>query len=169
MAWKQIKGFSRYSVSDMGEVKSERTGSILKQFDNGRGYLKVSLKGDDGKQRNVSVHRLVALAFVHNDDPNLKTQVNHINEDKHDNDASNLEWVTPSENIRHGTGIARRAETTSLPVVMIYEGLSVVFDSASDAERRTGISAKSIQKCCANRMKSTCGASFAYLGAKVVS
>ena len=168
MAWKPIKGFSLYTVSDLGDVRNERTGNELKQFDNGRGYLKVSIKGDDGKYHNVSVHRLVALAFVHNDAPDLKTQVNHINEDKHDNDASNLEWVTPSENIRHGTGIARRAETTSLPVVMIYEGLSVVFDSASDAERRTGISAKSIQKCCTKRMKSTCGASFAYLGAKAV-
>lgn len=168
MAWKSIKGFSRYAVSNLGDVKNERTGSVLKQFDNGRGYLKVSLKGDDGKQRNVSVHRLVALAFVHNDGPELKTQVNHINENKHDNEAGNLEWVTPSENIRHGTGIARRAKATSLPVVMIYKGMSVVFDSASDAERRTGIPSKSIQKCCANQMKSTCGASFAYLGAKVV-
>lgn len=167
MAWKSIKGFSRYAVSNLGDVKNERTGSVLKQFDNGRGYLKVSLKGDDGKQRNVSVHRLVALAFVHNDGPELKTQVNHINENKHDNEAGNLEWVTPSENIRHGTGIARRAKATSLPVVMIYKGMSVVFDSASDAERRTGIPSKSIQKCCANQMKSTCGASFAYLGAKV--
>lgn len=168
MEWKPVGGFSRYSVSDNGEIVNNRTGRTLKQFDNNRGYLKVSLVDEDGKQRNMSVHRLVAIAFVTNDNPELKTQVNHINENKHDNNAGNLEWVTPSENVRHGTGIARRVRSASLPVVMIFNGMSVVFDSASDAERRTGIPAASIQKCCTNRLKSTHGASFAYLGAKVV-
>lgn len=166
--WKAIEGFSRYEISDLGEVRNAKTLRTVKAFDNNRGYLKVSLSGDDGKQHNVSVHRLVATAYIENDAPDAKTQVNHINEDKADNRAANLEWVTPSQNIRHGSGIDRRSESQSIPVVMVHEGLSVVFDSAHDAERRTGIPAKSIQKCCRGRMNSTHGASFAYLCAKAV-
>lgn len=165
--WKQIERYPKYEVSDSGEVRNAETHHILKQFDNKRGYMKVSLVGDDGKQHNVSVHRLVADAYVNNLDPEKRTQVNHINEVKTDNRSGNLEWVTPSQSIRHGSGLRRRIAAQELPVVMVYDGLSVVFDSAKDAERRTGISAKSIQKCCTGRIKSTRGAAFAYLGAKV--
>ena len=167
--WKSIAEFPKYEVSDGGEIRNADTGKTLSQFANNRGYLKVSLKSSaDGKQHNVLVHRLVAKAFIENE-AKERTQVNHINEDKSDNRACNLEWVTPSENVNHGTGVSRRAESLSLPVVMIHNGLSVVFDSAGDAERRTGIPAKSIQKCCSGKMATTHGASFAYLGAKVAS
>ena len=165
--WELAVPFLGYEVSDSGEVRNIKTKHVLAQQVNNRGYAKVFLS-DNGKQNGVLVHRLVASAFVVNDDPTNKTQVNHINEDKTDNRASNLEWVTPSENINYGTGVDRRAKTQSLPVVMVYRGLSVVFDSAEDAEKRTGIPAKSIQKCCVGRLKSTHGATFAYLSAKVV-
>lgn len=166
--WKLAAPFTMYEVSDSGEVRNIKTKHVLSQHVNNRGYAKVFLS-DCGKQNGVFVHRLVAKTFVVNDDPKNKTQVNHINEDKTDNRAVNLEWVTPSENINHGTGIARRAAEQSIPVVMIYKGLSVMFDSAHDAEKRTGIPAKSIQKCCKGKLQTTHGASFAYLGAKVVS
>lgn len=165
--WEIAAQFAMYEVSDSGEVRNIKTKRVLSQQVNNRGYKKVFLS-DNGKQNGVLVHRLVATAFVVNDDPKNKTQVNHINEDKTDNRAVNLEWVTPSENINHGTGIARRAAEQSIPVVMIYKGLSVMFDSAHDAEKRTGIPAKSIQKCCTGKLQTTHGASFAYLGAKVV-
>jgi len=165
--WELAVPFLGYEVSDSGEVRNVKTKRVLSQQINNRGYPKVCLM-DAGHQNCVYVHRLVASAFCTNDDPEHKTQVNHINEDKADNRAENLEWVTPSENIRHGTGIDRRARSQSLPVVMVYKGMSVVFDSAEDAERRTGIPAKSIQKCCTGRLQTTHGASFAYLGAKVV-
>lgn len=45
------------------------------------------------------VHRAVAKLFVHNPDPETKIQVDHINGDKLDNHYTNLEWVTPSENM----------------------------------------------------------------------
>ena len=165
--WELAVPFLGYEVSDSGEVRNIKTKHVLSQHVNNRGYAKVFLS-DNGKQNGVLVHRLVASAFVVNDDPERKTQVNHINEIKTDNRAANLEWVTPSENIRHGTGIDRRARTQSLPIVMVYKGLSVMFDSAHDAENRTGIPAKSIQKCCKGKLQTTHGASFAYLGAKVV-
>ena len=165
--WKPAIPFSGYEVSDSGEVRNVKTKHVLSQQVNNRGYAKVFLV-DKEHQNGVLVHRLVAIAFCENDDPAHKTQVNHINEDKTDNRSLNLEWVTPSENINHRTGISRRVAKQSMPVVMMYKGLSTVFDSAHDAEKRTGIPAKSIQKCCTGRLKSTHGASFEYLDAKVV-
>lgn len=168
--WKIIEGYSNYEVNELGQVRNIKTHKILKSYDNKRGYLRVSLSGDDGKQHNVSVHRIVANAFIENDDSEIKTQVNHINEDKYDNRVENLEWVTPSQNIRHGTGIKRRAKSQAYNVVMTYEGLTILFDSAKDVERRTGIPAKSVQKCCVGKLRTTHCAKFAYTDkAKAVS
>lgn len=55
----------------------------------------------DNKPRQCQVHVLVATVFCHNDDPLNKVQVNHINHDKHDNRAVNLEWISRSDNNKH--------------------------------------------------------------------
>ena len=121
--WKSAISFPGYEVSDSGEVRNVKTKHVLSQQVNNRGYAKVFLV-DKGHQNGVLIHGLVAIAFCENDDPTHKTQVNHINEDKTDNRALNLEWVTPSENVNHGTGISRRVAKQSMPVVMMYKGLS---------------------------------------------
>lgn len=101
--WEWIPGCEGiYKVSDQGRVYSVRRpntkGGLLRPRKDKDGYETVMLYLG-GKKINKKIHRLVASMFIAN--PDDKTQVNHINGKKDDNRSSNLEWVTPSENIKH--------------------------------------------------------------------
>lgn len=96
-----------YQISSFGRVKSlnynhTNQPKILKNNLQNTGYLAVSLNFN-GKVKTISVHRLVAEAFIPN--PDNKPFVNHINGIKTDNRAENLEWCTASENTNHGIKI----------------------------------------------------------------
>lgn len=81
---------------------------VLKQYLNGNGYFRVSLNLE-GKNKDYFVHRLVAKYFVPN--PYNKDKVNHKDGNKHNNHASNLEWVTSSENNKHAFETGLKAPT----------------------------------------------------------
>lgn len=102
--WKVIENHPAYSVSSMGRVRNDRTGLLLKPYDDGRGYMRVKIDG-----RCERLHILVATAFIPN--PEGKPIVNHIHGRKWDCRASQLEWATASENTLHAyrTGLIRRA------------------------------------------------------------
>ena len=97
--WKPIFGYDgMYEVSDLGRVRSLKYGKVrvLRSSKNNSGYLLVVLC-KNGKRKGLTVHRLVANAFIPNDDES-KTQINHINECKSDNKVSNLEYCTSQYN-----------------------------------------------------------------------
>lgn len=100
--WKDVPEFEgRYQVSDQGRVFSKFAGGrVLAQFPHRDGYAQVKLCLD-GKESTVFVHRLVAAAFV----PNLNglTEVDHVDLDKANNYARNLEWVDRAENMRRAS------------------------------------------------------------------
>ena len=111
--WKDVKGYEGlYQVSSLGRVKSlakrvcnHRSGStrqIQEHFitptDNGNGYKIVGLTSKKTR-KNKYVHRLVAEHFLVK--PDCKNFVNHIDYDKSNNSASNLEWCTQKENVSH--------------------------------------------------------------------
>jgi hypothetical protein len=105
MQWKQIQDYPLYEVSDTGEVRNTRSGKLLRGRKTPVGYLRVVLFNHAGK-RQFSIHRLVAFAFVA---PRYAAeQVNHVNGDKHDNRAENLEWVTAQENCAHARHVLGR-------------------------------------------------------------
>ena len=99
--YKPIRGFEgRYMVSNFGNVMSlnyqnTKTPKVLTPVKHHGGYLIVHL----GKSKIRMIHTLVAEAFVEN--PNGKKIVNHKDGNKHNNNATNLEWVTYKENIDH--------------------------------------------------------------------
>lgn len=92
--WARITGHPSYAISSHGRIWSYcRRAFMTPQLGNRR-YLHLYL---DHKREYV--HRLVAYAFIKNPEPLFKTEVDHINEDRLDNRACNLRWVTHAENI----------------------------------------------------------------------
>ena len=83
-----------YDITECGEIINKHNGHVVKPQVNGKGYLRVSI----GKKLEF-VHRLVAEKYVPNSEN--KPQVNHIDGNKLNNSASNLEWVTNQENRDH--------------------------------------------------------------------
>lgn len=109
----------------------------------------------DGKVKMMYVHRLVASAFIPNPQ-NLDT-VNHKNEDKNNNAAGNLEWMTYADNNNYGTRNKRVADALSKQVQMLDKQtgeLLAEFPSIIEAERRTGINQNNICQVCKGRLKS---------------
>lgn len=141
--WKSLKGIVEYGdyyeVSNLGRVKSvDRVvccGNGFKRI-NGRmrklkteknGYTSISLSYN-GKSKTYKVHRLVALAFIHN--PENKPEVNHKDGNKSNNLASNLEWVTVSENTQHaydnGLAKGRNGETHHNSILKEEDVLEII-------------------------------------------
>ncbi len=94
--WKKVEGFSMYEVSNLGRFRKMGFKKIQRGTINDRGYKVVHLTNDEGKSKMMSIHRLVALAFIPN--PENKPLIDHINAIPTDNRADNLRWFTHKEN-----------------------------------------------------------------------
>ena len=90
-----IKGFENYSISNLGRVRNNATDRILKPGIDGRGYYYVNLC-KDGTVNAKKIHKLVGEYFIAN--PYNKQFIDHINNDKLDNNVRNLRYVTNQEN-----------------------------------------------------------------------
>jgi hypothetical protein len=94
--FKPIQNYENYSVSNLGNVKNTKTNRIMKPQINDRGYYIVDIRKNKNR-KHERVHRLVAFAFLEN--PLNKHLVDHINNDKLDNNVNNLRFATNSENL----------------------------------------------------------------------
>ena len=152
----KIEGFEKYEVSNLGKVRNIKSGIMLKPWITKDGYLRHCLYKHN-KRKNLLLHRIIATAFI--DNPGKKPQVNHIDENKLNNDLSNLEWCTVKENNIHGTRTKRVAEKLSQKVIQLdlNDNILNVFKSMRQAERETGIDATSISGCCNGKRKSAGG------------
>lgn len=138
-----------YWISSFGRVKSTsgRKDKIMKQSDDGKGYLFVGLITLDGKQKSIKIHRLVALAFISGYSEERNT-VDHIFPDTKNNMVSNLQWLSIRDNIR---------KEKSMPVVgtCINTGKIVRFSSTKDAERNS-FNQSNVAKACKGKYNSHC-------------
>jgi len=96
--WKEINNFSKYEISNYGNLKNKDTQKIL-QPSIKSGYLCTSLTDYNGNRKQFKIHRLVALNFIPNHEN--KETVNHINHNRLDNHINNLEWMTTREQNNH--------------------------------------------------------------------
>ena len=97
--WKDIFGYDgAYQVSNLGRVRSRKSGEwkVLRPGNNGNEYLRVNLS-NGGKIKRFYVHRLVAQAFIENND-DTKIYINHRDECKQNNRLWNIEYCTPQYN-----------------------------------------------------------------------
>lgn len=177
--WKDVPGFEGlYVASNTGGLirmpyrgaKRNRWGNIIdftmseravKPKPNNRGYLQVRLY-KDSVCFNMLLHRVVAMAFIPN--PQNLPQINHIDEDKTNNNISNLEWCTNMYNRHHGTGIERMAKNhdyskisarLSIPVLQIHSDGSVIkrWPSIASAAKHYHVNAVHITQTCKGTRK----------------
>ncbi len=93
--YKKIEGFENYSVSDFGNARNDKTGRVLKPTSNALGYLQVALM--ENKTPHVKrLHQLVATAFLVN--PENKKCIDHIDNNRKNNNLINLRFATHSQN-----------------------------------------------------------------------
>ena len=113
--WKDIKNYEgMYQVSSLGRVRSldryVNSSEGRKQFIKGKilklcynqkiNMYEIHLRKNN-KRKCFKVHRLVAEAFIKNDDPINKTTINHKDGNRKNNSLENLEWVSYSQNLKH--------------------------------------------------------------------
>ena len=97
--WKPVVGYEGlYEINNKGEIKTIKSGRIIKYFKNKDGYLSCKLS-KKSKTKTYLVHRLVAQAFIPN--PENKPYVNHKDSNRLNNTLNNVEWCTPLENVKH--------------------------------------------------------------------
>ena len=146
--WKPITGHEgRYEVSDLGRVRSLLRGEpyIMNGSMSNMGYRLVMLRKKNGRPKDFSVHRLVALHFVPN--PNNLPIVNHKDENKLNNRADNLEWCDHYYNRHYGTADKRQRERQCKPIgKYTKEGVLVeVYPSPTAAATANGLSYSAIR------------------------
>lgn len=142
--WKDIEGYEGlYKISNYGRlltcgrkiIAKNKTKKVydkrMMKFSIKNGYYYANITKLDGKQKYKYIHRLVAKAFIPN--PNNLPQVNHIDGNKFNNRADNLEWCTVSHNNKEAYRIGLR-ETRK---VMCVETKQKYF-SIKEAEEKTG-------------------------------
>ena len=183
--WKPTHVYSDYyEVSNLGKVKGvdrvvDNTGIksgwvsvkgiILKQSLNKKGYPVVYLS-KQGKQKTITVHRLVAFAFI--DNVHNKPQVNHINGIKTDNRAVNLEWCDNSENQLHAykNGFNKASPNAGRPRKKVHmldpatHEVLASFDSLAEAGKKTRINQFNIRSVCEGERNKAGGFKWKYKG-----
>lgn len=151
--WKPIDDTEgKYQVSNLGRVKGPR--GILSTYTQlPKGYVYVNLCLN-GKQTCRRLSRIVATAFCKKQDG--CNEVDHLDANKQNNAASNLQWVTHSENVKRALykeSLYLAPQYKPKPVVVIKGDLRIPFLSIADAARYMGVTRISASKACRNNRK----------------
>lgn len=132
--WKDIKGFSGYEVSNWGRVRNKKTQAFMSPVLNNNGYMVIQLRRNYKPHLRL-VHRLVAQAFCE------RLMVNHIDGNRRNNMAHNLEWVTPYGNAVHAAQMdrmstipARQSKRCKLKIEQIIEARQMWLQGRSHKE-----------------------------------
>ena len=152
--WVDIEGYEGlYEISNSGSIRSKASGKLIKGELSNTGYPRVGLR-KDGKAQKFSRHRLVALHFVPNEDPELKQVVHHVDGIKTNPQADNLRWVTQAENLRAAYDATAHKHCMKQIVVEFQTGTGFLFANQSEAADFFGVSRPLISYWMSNKKKS---------------
>lgn len=104
-----------YYITEEGKCFNQKTGKWLTGQISNSGYLNYNLTLNNGIKRRLYAHRLVAIAYIPNNNLEAK-EVNHIDGNKLNNCVENLEWVTASQNQKHNIIIGNKKN-----VIKVYQ------------------------------------------------
>ena len=143
--WRDIDGYDgMYQVSDLGRVRSRYSGEwkVLRPGTNMDGYLFVILC-KDGNRKNCMIHRLVADAFIENND-NTKTIINHRNSIRDCNRVDNLEWCDYKYNntyndiqFRKKNSVRRKVKDLYRPDLSIQKNIEIFKSNGIECSKET--------------------------------
>ena len=165
--WRPVKNFGGlYEISNLGRVRGlnrikpngrRQKGMIRKSHLTPDGYVIVGLS-KNGKSYTGKVHRMVATAFL--DNPNNLKEINHIDEDKTNNNVNNLEWCDRYYNIHYGSSMSKYSK----PVVQLtlHSEFIRTYASMEDAHRH-GYSPSAIAGVCTGKYKQHKGFKWKFL------
>ena len=163
-----FRDYSKYEVFEDGRIYSYSHKKFLKPKTEKNGYQRVCLVDNSGKIKHYYIHRVIFESVSGKPIPE-GMQINHRSEDKTDNSISNLELVTPKQNINWGTGIERRAKAlTNNPKTSKQVGafkndkLVLTFPSTKEASR-IGFNQSSVSSCCNGKQKTHKGYTWKYI------
>ena len=143
----KFRNFEKYEVYPDGKIWSYSRNKWLKPITDKDGYQVVCLTDNEGKRKMYFVHRVVWESVTGEPIPE-GMQINHRSEVKMENMISNLELMTPKQNINYGTGIQRCHKTQSKQVGAYKDGkLVMTFQSTAEA-RRQGFNQGAVAACC---------------------
>ena len=153
-----------YSISEDGEIKNIKTGRAISQREDKDGYMVCNLSTTNKRQQTFKVHRLVALMYVENDNPEVKVQVNHKDENKKNNHYSNLEWCTLHYNINYGLRTKKAITPRERAIIIKNEntGDVVKFESIASACRMLNLDPRHLGEVLSGTRKTVNGYSAFY-------
>jgi hypothetical protein len=156
---KEIK--NKYEISNFGYIRHRKNKEVVKRSIRS-GYLNF-MYTVDGKLKSKKIHKLVAEVFVENDNEE-NTVINHINGDKFDNRAINLEWTTNSENVKHAIdkGLIKITKRAVIKCNLKTGKKIKEYDSILAASKEMNISDSSICNVCNGKSISAGGFSWKY-------
>lgn len=172
--WKEIPDYDgRYFVSNLGNVKSiyfkKRYKEILlQQYSLDKKYMCVSLT-KNWKSKHKKVHRLVAEAFI----PNIenKSQVNHKDGNKTNNNVDNLEWCSCSDNLKHAYKTGLRPSHRKIVMLNKNNGSKIMtFNNSNEACQYIGVNNGngSICNVCNGKLKTAYGYKWSYENMQII-
>lgn len=154
--WIPIPNYEdRYLISNFGNVKSIKRNVIVKPDVTKDNYFAVRLYNNTGSEHRL-LHRLIAECFIPLPDSENKYEIDHIDNNRQNNNISNLRWVTHKENLDKSFDLKNQRRNKR--VVYQYDlngNLVAEYESVNDAFRKTGI--RHISECCLKRRYKTTG------------